>query len=120
MYWLGTESWGSSKKDAAERISGAKALYLYPVMITQQITIVNRLGLHARAASKFVNLSKAYASNISLSLDNQHVDGKSIMNVMLLAAAKGAVLTLSTEGEDEAQAFDELSALIADRFGEPD
>ena len=82
------------------------------------ITIVNRLGLHARAAAKFVNLAKKYSSTIVLSKDAEHADGKSIMSVMLLAAPIGTEIVLSVSGPDEAEAFTELSELIGNRFGE--
>lgn len=87
-------------------------------MITGEVTIVNALGLHARAAAKFVNLAKTFTSAIALRSDATGVDGKSIMNVMLLAAAQGTVLTLEASGADEAAAFAALEELIADRFGE--
>jgi phosphocarrier protein len=82
------------------------------------ITIVNRLGLHARAAAKFVNLAKTFSSTIVLSKDSEQADGKSIMSVMLLAAPVGTQLELSAEGPDEADAFTALRELINDRFGE--
>lgn len=87
-------------------------------MISEPITIVNALGLHARAAAKFVNLAKTFTATIELELGDQRADGKRIMNVMLLAAAQGTVLTLRTSGADEREAFDALQALVADRFGE--
>ncbi|MBV1906771.1 MAG: HPr family phosphocarrier protein [Pseudomonadales bacterium] len=89
-------------------------------MKKEQVTIVNRLGLHARAASKFVSLSQSFSSEISLTKNAEQVDGKSIMSIMLLAAAQGTILTLSAEGEDEESAFSALSALIANRFDEPE
>lgn len=87
-------------------------------MISEPITIVNALGLHARAAAKFVNLAKTFTATIELELGDQRADGKRIMNVMLLAAAQGTVLTLRTSGADEREAFTALQALVADRFGE--
>ena len=83
-----------------------------------EITLVNRLGLHARAAAKLVAAAKAFASRITLEKDGTAVDGKSIMNILLLAAPVGSVLKLTVEGEDEAEAFAAIEALIADRFGE--
>lgn len=82
------------------------------------LTIVNRLGLHARAAAKFVNLAKTFASTIELSKGDEHADGKSIMSVMLLAAPIGTEVVLCVSGEDEADAFDALKELISNRFGE--
>ncbi|MDH3642513.1 MAG: HPr family phosphocarrier protein [Gammaproteobacteria bacterium] len=88
-------------------------------MPTGTITIVNRLGLHARAAAKFVNLAKTFSSTISLSKkDGEPADGKSIMSVMLLAAPIGTELELETSGADETEAHAALSQLIEDRFGE--
>jgi phosphocarrier protein len=84
------------------------------------VTIVNRLGLHARAAGKLVNLARTFSSTVTLSRGEEEVDGKSIMGVMLLAAPIGTTLTLKVAGEDEAAAMEALTALIADRFGEPD
>ena len=85
-----------------------------------QVTLVNRLGLHARAAAKLVGAAKAYSSRIAFAKDGQTVDGKSIMNILLLAAPVGSVLELTVEGEDEVEAFAEITALIEDRFGEED
>ena len=87
-------------------------------MIRQRVTIVNKLGLHARAANKFVDTAAQYASQIEVSKDSKAVDGKSIMAVMLLAAAKGDELELRIEGEDEQQALSAISELIARRFDE--
>ncbi len=87
-------------------------------MKESEITLINRLGLHARAAAKLVNLSKSFASQVSLTKDGNTVDGKSIMNVLLLAAPVDTVLELKVEGEDEQEAFDAIVALIEDRFGE--
>lgn len=82
------------------------------------VTLVNRLGLHARAAAKLVATARTFASSITLEKDGTAVDGKSIMNILLLAAPVGSVLELTVEGEDEAEAFAAVEALIADRFGE--
>jgi phosphocarrier protein len=87
-------------------------------MQSRDVTIVNKLGLHARAASKFVNVAKAHASSITIAKDGQEVDGKSIMSVMLLAATLGSQLTLSTDGTDEDEAMRALVELIEGRFGE--
>lgn len=89
-------------------------------MATGTVTIVNRLGLHARAAAKFVNLAKTFQSQVTLSKGSESVDGKSIMSVMLLAAPVGTDVELTVIGEDEAEAFAALEALIQGRFGEPD
>jgi phosphocarrier protein HPr len=87
-------------------------------MQERRVTIVNKLGLHARAASKFVNLAKRYASKIEIVNPPKAVDGKSIMSIMLLAASQGTEIDLRIQGEDELEAMQAIAALIADRFGE--
>jgi phosphocarrier protein len=83
------------------------------------LTIINRLGLHARAAAKFVQTAARYGCDIEVCRDGKQVNGKSIMGVMMLAAAQGAEIEIRTRGQDEEEAMDALAALIADRFGEP-
>ena len=83
-----------------------------------QIPIINKLGLHARAASKFVTTSTAFASRIQVSAGQQWVDGKSIRSVMMLAASKGTEICISCEGDNADQAMAELLALINDYFEE--
>ncbi len=87
-------------------------------MPERQVTIINKLGLHARAAAKFVSTASEFSSRISLSKATQTVDGKSIMGVMMLAASQGTPLTLNAEGDDAEAALDALEALIRDYFGE--
>lgn len=87
-------------------------------MQTGTLTIVNKLGLHARAAAKLVNTASRFASEVRLKRDSREANGKSIMGVMMLAASKGAELTLETEGSDEVDAFAAVEGLITDRFGE--
>jgi len=82
------------------------------------VDIVNLLGLHARAAAKLVTLATKFESDVRIRKDSREVSGKSIMGVMMLAAAKGSQITLIAEGEDAQQALDEMAALVADRFGE--
>jgi len=82
------------------------------------LTIVNPLGLHARAASKFVNLAKTFESDIRLGKGGNDADGKSIMSVMLLAAPVGSDVELVVTGPDEEEAFGALRDLINDGFGE--
>jgi len=82
------------------------------------VSIVNRLGLHARAAAKLVTLASKFSADIRVRKDQREVSGKSIMGVMMLAAAQGSQITLIAEGDDAQPALDELSALVADRFGE--
>lgn len=89
-------------------------------MPQSRLTIVNSLGLHARAASKFVNLAKTFESEVRLGKEGTDADGKSIMSVMLLAAPVGAEVTLSVSGPDEDEAFAALEALVNDGFGELD
>ena len=87
-------------------------------MIERTVRIVNRLGLHARAAAKLVALASRFSSEIQISKGDKRVSGKSIMGVMMLAAAQGSQVTLHAEGNDAAEALDALQALIADKFGE--
>ena len=87
-------------------------------MIQTQVTIINKLGLHARAAAKFVGCASAFSSSIRAGKDGNLVDGKSIMSVMMLAAGKGTVLDLQVEGKDEEEALQALQTLIANRFDE--
>jgi len=88
--------------------------------VEREIEIVNRLGLHARAAARFVTTANAYDSEIRLHRDGKTVNGKSIMGVMMLAAAKGTRLLLEVTGEDEEAAADALCRLVRSRFGEED
>ena len=87
-------------------------------MIETQVTIVNKLGLHARAAAKFVGCAAAYSSSIKTGKDGTLVDGKSIMSIMMLAAAKGTVLELHIQGDDEQAALEALTTLIDNCFDE--
>ena len=87
-------------------------------MRCQTITILNRLGLHARAAAKFVSLASEFESEITLTRDGKQVDGKSIMGIMMLAAGRHVVLELRIDGVDEERAMAKLSALVIERFGE--
>ena len=87
-------------------------------MIEKQITIINKLGLHARAAAKFVTLASSFNSDVFLAKQQQKVNGKSIMGVMMLAASKGTELTLTIAGQDETQALEQLQTLIKNKFGE--
>ncbi len=87
-------------------------------MIDKELTIINKLGLHARAAVKFVNLAKEFDAEIRLLANHRCVNGKSIMGIMMLAASRGTTLVISADGPDEAQALQQLEKLIAERFGE--
>ena len=87
-------------------------------MLQQEVEIVNRLGLHARASAKLTQTAGQYASEVWLSRNGHRVNAKSIMGVMMLAAAKGSCITVETNGADEAPAMQAITALIADKFGE--
>lgn len=87
-------------------------------MLRRQVEIINKLGLHARAAAKFVTLASGFESEVQVALMDNVVNGKSIMGVMMLAAAKGTQLDIIVEGSDEQEAIEKLCKLIADRFDE--
>ena len=87
-------------------------------MQQREVEIVNKLGLHARASAKLTQLAAKYESNVMMSRNGRKVNAKSIMGVMMLAAGKGARVTLETDGPDESEAIDALCALIGDCFGE--
>ena len=87
-------------------------------MIEKEATIINKLGLHARAASKLVNCASSYSSAVWLKRGDREVNGKSIMGVLTLAAAQGTTLLIRTDGKDEQEAIDGLQQLINERFGE--
>ncbi len=87
-------------------------------MEKREVEIVNKLGLHARASAKLTQLAGTFQSQVFVAKGTRRVNAKSIMGVMMLAAGKGAKLTLETDGADEREAMDALAALVADRFGE--
>jgi phosphocarrier protein HPr len=87
-------------------------------MINIQLTIPNKLGLHARASAKFVTHASHYSSVIEIIVGNKTVNGKSIMGIMMLAAKQGTELTLRVNGDDEEEAIKDLVQLIESRFGE--
>lgn len=87
-------------------------------MIVRDVTIVNQLGMHARAAAKFVHLAASHQSRIVVSRNHRSMDGKSIIGLLLLAAACGTTVTIMVEGPDEELAADALMALVASGFGE--
>jgi phosphocarrier protein len=87
-------------------------------VLTRQITIINKLGLHARAAAKLVKLAAGFASDIRLLREQRQVNAKSIMGVMMLAASQGTQLEIQAEGEDAEQALDALEDLVSRRFDE--
>ncbi|CAN5899784.1 HPr family phosphocarrier protein [soil metagenome] len=87
-------------------------------MIQQEIEIVNKLGLHARASAKLTQLGGKFKSELWLTRNGRRVNGKSIMGVMMLAAGKGSKVLLETNGVDEQECFDAILALVNDKFGE--
>lgn len=87
-------------------------------MIKRDVTIINKLGLHARAAAKLVSCASEFESEIFVERNGHRVNGKSIMGVMMLAASQGVQITLEAEGVDEESALQALQALIIDKFGE--
>ena len=86
--------------------------------LSRQYLIVNKRGLHARASAKFTQLAARYQSDVWLSRNGRRINAKSIMGVMMLAAGKGARVTLEAEGKDEEAAVAALAALVNDKFGE--
>jgi len=87
-------------------------------MLTREATICNELGLHARAAARLVDMANRYESSIFLSHGSRRVNGKSIMGVLMLAAAKGSQISLEASGADQDEALEAVANLIADGFGE--
>jgi phosphocarrier protein HPr len=87
-------------------------------MISCSVIVVNQLGMHARAAAKFVHLATRFQSQIKVTRDAREMDGKSIMGLLLLAAARGTSITITAAGADEAEAIAALSALVQSGFGE--
>ena len=87
-------------------------------MQQQEAEIINKLGLHARASAKLTQLAGSFACEVWLARNGRRVNAKSIMGIMMLAAAKGTTITIETDGADEVAAMTALTALIADRFGE--
>jgi phosphocarrier protein HPr len=87
-------------------------------MTTRDVTVTNQLGMHARAAARFVQLATRFDSQIQVRRDAKIMDGKSIMGILLLAAARGTTITISAEGKDEADAVSALCRLVESGFGE--
>lgn len=87
-------------------------------MITQDIEIKNKLGLHARAAAKLVHAAARFTSDIKIRKGDEEVDGKSILGILLLAAGRGSVITVKADGADEAEAVEAIRALIDAKFDE--
>jgi phosphocarrier protein len=87
-------------------------------MVKKKIAIKNKLGLHARAAVKFMNLANRFASSVLIEKDGNKIDGKSILGILTLAAVQGSEITLTIFGPDEDQALNALEVLIEDKFHE--
>lgn len=87
-------------------------------MLQQETTIVNKLGLHARASAKLTQLAGSFQSEVWMTRNSRRINAKSIMGVMMLAAGIGSTVTIETEGADEAAAMDAILKMIADKFGE--
>lgn len=87
-------------------------------MLEAEIEIVNRLGLHARAAAKLVHVANSFESDVRVARDGEEVDAKSILGILLLAAAQGSRVRVRCEGADEEAALRAITELVADRFGE--
>ncbi|MDG1074744.1 MAG: HPr family phosphocarrier protein [Methylophilaceae bacterium] len=87
-------------------------------MIKENIEIINKLGLHARASTKFTQIANKFNSDIAVTRNDKRVNGKSIMGVMMLAAAKGATIEIEANGQDEVEALTALKALINNAFDE--
>jgi phosphocarrier protein HPr len=87
-------------------------------MLQREVTIINKLGLHARASAKLTQLAGGFVSQVKMARNGRQVDAKSIMGVMMLAAGFGSTVSLEIEGPDENEAMDALLALINNRFGE--
>jgi len=87
-------------------------------MVRREVTIANRLGLHARAAARFVQLAARFTAQVRVARDGKVMDGKSIMGILLLAAARGTTITISADGADEQAAVNALADLVATGFGE--
>ncbi|KKW68298.1 phosphocarrier protein HPr [Lampropedia cohaerens] len=87
-------------------------------MIQATTTIINKLGLHARASAKLTKLASRFPCQVWMTRNGRRINAKSIMGVMMLAAGKGSEVVIETDGAQEQEAMDALLALIADRFGE--
>ena len=90
------------------------------VEVRRTLTIVNKLGLHARAAAKLIDLASGFESRIRILRDDREADAKSIMRVMMLAASKGTSIEVVAQGADAAEAVDAIERLVAGRFEEPE
>jgi phosphocarrier protein HPr len=87
-------------------------------MVSRSVVIVNELGMHARAAARFVRLATQFQSQVRIAREGREMDGKSIMGVLLLAAGRGSAVTITAEGADEVEAVATLAALVTSGFGD--
>lgn len=87
-------------------------------MVSRNVTVVNQLGMHARAAAKFVHMASRFAARVTVTRQGREMDGKSIMGLLLLAVARGSTITISADGADARRAVDALAALVESGFGE--
>ena len=87
-------------------------------MVSRSVTVVNQLGIHARAAAKFVHVAARFQAQIRVARDRREMDGKSIMGILLLAAGRGSTITITAQGDDEGEAIEALTALVSSGFGE--
>ena len=87
-------------------------------MVARSVTVVNQLGLHARAAARFVHLATRFQAHVTVGRDEKVMDGKSIMGILLLAAARGTTITIMAEGPDEAAAIEALAQLVETGLGD--
>lgn len=87
-------------------------------MTRRDVTIVNQLGMHARAAAKFVHLASRFQARVTVSRDGREMDGKSIMGLLLLAASRGTTITIAADGQDEQSAVEALAEMVGSGFGE--
>jgi phosphocarrier protein HPr len=87
-------------------------------MTSESVTVVNQLGMHARAAAKFVHLATKFQARVRVARERREMDGKSIMGILLLAAARGSIITITADGADESDAVRALVELVQSGFGE--
>jgi phosphocarrier protein len=103
---------------AAPRRQERKIIMSEEIVQTREMEIINQLGLHARAAAAFVKVANRYGSEITVQKESVSVNGKSIMGVLMLAAAQGSKIIVEAKGDDAVEALDALSQLVNEKFGE--
>ena len=109
---------GVGKADWEINLGLAHGIFCFNVESVPELEIINKLGLHARASAKLTQLASKYACEVWMTRNNQRINAKSIMGVMMLAAGKGSKVLLETDGEDEVECMQALTQLINNRFGE--